>query len=144
MYEKPLPVVDADSAPYWDALREHRLVLKRCNECNRFHFFPRAICPHCYSDSLEWAQVSGFGELYTYTVARRPAGPAFKPDAPYIVALVTLDEGPRMMTNLINIAPADVRIGARVAVSYDDVTDKITLPKFTLLEAEIPHGTTGK
>jgi uncharacterized OB-fold protein len=135
MYEKPLPVIDPDTAPYWQALREHRLLLKRCLDCGRFHFYPRVVCPHCYSDSLEWAEASGAGEIYTYTVARRPAGPTFKPDAPYIVAIVTLDEGPRMMTNIVGAAPSTVRIGQRVAVMYDDVTEEITLPKFNIVAA---------
>jgi len=138
MYEKPLPVIDPDTAPYWDALRQHRLLLKRCLDCNRFHFYPRALCPHCYSDSLEWAEVSGVGEIYSYTVARRPAGPAFKADTPYIVAVVALDEGPRMMTNIVGTAPANVQIGRRVAVSYDDVTDAVTLPKFKMTDAIMP------
>jgi len=130
MYEKPLPVVDAESAPYWAALKEHRLILKRCRDCGRHHFYPRALCPHCHSDALEWADASGRGSIYSYTVARRPAGPAFKADAPYVVAVVDLDEGARMMTNIVTDDVESVRIGQRVAVAFDAVTDEITLPKF--------------
>lgn len=130
MYEKPLPVVDAESAPYWAALKEHRLILKRCRDCGRHHFYPRALCPHCHSDALEWADASGRGSIYSYTVARRPAGPAFKADAPYVVAVVDLDEGARMMTNIVTDDVESVRIGQRVAVAFEAVTDEITLPKF--------------
>ena len=130
MYEKPLPVVDPESAPYWAALKERRLILKRCRDCGRHHFYPRALCPHCHSDALEWATASGRGSVYSYTVARRPAGPAFKADAPYVVAVVELDEGARMMTNIVTDDVESVRIGQRVAVAFDAVTDEITLPKF--------------
>lgn len=130
MYEKPLPVVDPESAPYWAALKERRLILKRCRDCGRHHFYPRALCPHCHSDALEWADASGRGSIYSYTVARRPAGPAFKADAPYVVAVVDLDEGARMMTNIVTDDVESVRIGQRVAVAFEAVTDEITLPKF--------------
>ncbi len=130
MYEKPLPVVDPESAPYWAALKERRLILKRCRDCGRHHFYPRALCPHCHSDALEWSDARGTGSIYSYTVARRPAGPAFKDDAPYVVAVVELDEGARMMTNIVTEDVESVRIGQRVAVAFEAVTDEITLPKF--------------
>jgi len=130
MYDKPLPIVDPESAPYWAALKERRLILKRCRDCGRHHFYPRALCPHCHSDALEWAEARGTGSVYSYTVARRPAGPAFMADAPYVVAVVDLDEGARMMTNIVTDDVESVRIGQRVAVHFDAVTDEVTLPKF--------------
>jgi uncharacterized OB-fold protein len=130
MYDKPLPVVDPESAPYWAALKERRLILKRCRDCGRHHFYPRALCPHCHSDALEGSDARGTGSIYSYTVARRPAGPAFKADAPYVVAVVELDEGARMMTNIVTDDVESIRIGQRVAVAFDAVTDEITLPKF--------------
>ena len=132
MYDKPLPVIDPDTAPYWRAAREHRLLLKRCTACDRAHFYPRELCPHCHSDAVEWIDARGTGSVYSYTIARRPAGPAFKPDAPYVVAIVELDEGARMMTNIVGCPPESVRIGQRVVVAYEDVTDEISLPKFRL------------
>jgi len=130
MYEKPLPVVDPESAPYWAALKERRLILKHCRDCGRHHFYPRALCPHCHSDALEWSDARGTGSIYSYTVARRPAGPAFKADAPYVVAVVELDEGARMMTNIVTDDVESVRIGQRVVAAFEAVTDEITLPKF--------------
>ena len=130
MYEKPLPTVDPESAPYWSALKENRLILKHCRDCGRHHFYPRALCPHCHSDALEWSDARGTGSIYSFTVARRPAGPAFKADAPYVVAVVELDEGARMMTNIVTDDVESIRIGQRVAVTFDAVTDEITLPKF--------------
>jgi uncharacterized OB-fold protein len=132
MYEKPLPVIDPGTAPFWQAAKEHRLLVKRCAACGQCHFYPRDFCPHCHSDAVDWHEAKGTGVIYSFTVARRPAGPAFKADAPYVVAIVQLDEGPRMMTNITGCVPEDVRIGRRVAVAYDDVTDEVTLPKFAL------------
>jgi hypothetical protein len=133
MYDKPLPVIDGESRPYWDALKQHRLTLKRCNDCGKHHFYPRALCPHCHSDAVEWVDARGTGTIYSYTIARRPAGPAFKADTPYVVAVIDLDEGARMMTNIVTDDVEAVRIGQRVTVQYDDVTDEVTLPKFRLL-----------
>lgn len=133
MYEKPLPTIDPESRPYWDALKQHRLILKHCRNCKRHHFYARELCPHCYSDALDWAEVAGTGSIYSYTIARRPAGPAFKSDCPYVVAIVELDEGARMMTNIVTADVEAVRIGQRVTVQFEDVTDEITLPKFRLV-----------
>lgn len=130
MYEKPLPVPDAETTPYWEGLRSRKLLLRYCAACKRCHFYPRALCPSCHSDELEWKEASGRGEVYTYTVARRPAGPAFKASVPYVVALIQLEEGPRMMSNILTDDVEGVRIGRRVQVDFDDVTDEITLPKF--------------
>ena len=132
MYDKPLPIVDPDTAPYWQAAKEHRLLVKRCLDCGKAHFYPRELCPHCHSDAVEWIDAKGTGSVYSYTIARRPAGPAFQPDAPYVVAIVELDEGARMMTNIVGCPPENVRIGQRVVVAYEDVTDEISLPKFRL------------
>ncbi|GMV56414.1 MAG: hypothetical protein AMXMBFR6_22190 [Betaproteobacteria bacterium] len=132
MYEKPLPIVDPDSAPYWAGTREHKLLLPRCRDCGRHHFYPRALCPHCHSDNLEWVQASGHGSIYSYIICNRPAGPVFKADCPYVVAIIALDEGPRMMTNIVGTDPATVRVGQKVAVCFEDVTPEITLPKFKL------------
>jgi uncharacterized OB-fold protein len=134
MYEKPLPVIDPDSQPYWDALRSHRLMLRSCKWCGQPHFYPRSLCPHCHCEDLQWIEASGCGVIYSYTVARKPAGPAFKADVPYVVAIVQLDEGPRMMTRIVTTDPASVHIGAAVQVVYDDVAPDLTLPTFALNE----------
>ncbi|SFE34328.1 Zn-ribbon domain-containing OB-fold protein [Blastococcus tunisiensis] len=127
---RPLPVVDADSAPFWAALRDRRLMVQWCGTCDRHVFYPRALCPHCHAELAEWVECSGSGTIHSYTVARRPAGPAFAADVPYVVVLVDLDEGVRMLSNLVTDDVDSVRIGARVAVRFEDVTDEITLPLF--------------
>ena len=130
MYDKPLPIIDPDTAPYWKAAKDHKLLLKRCSACGKAHFYPRELCPHCHADTVDWIEARGTGSIYSFTVARRPAGPAFKPDAPYVVAIIELDEGARMMTNIVGCPPDSVKIGQRVSVVFEDVTDEISLPKF--------------
>ena len=129
-YAKPLPTIDAGSRPFWDATKEHRLSIPKCRDCGQHHFYPRELCPHCHSDALDWVDVSGKGEVYSFTIARKPAGPVYADDVPYIIAMITLNEGPRMLTNLIVDDVEAVRIGDRVAVRFEDVTNEVTLPKF--------------
>ncbi len=130
MYEKPLPVIDGESRPFWEGARAKQLRIMRCRECRRYFFYPRELCPHCHSTAVEWVTASGRGTIYTFTIARRPAGPAFKGDVPYVVALVELEEGPRLMTNIIGIAPESVHIGQKVKAVFEDATDEVTLVKF--------------
>ncbi len=132
---RPLPVVDAESAPYWEAAREHRLVLQRCTACDRHVFYPRAVCPHCHGGPLEWVDASGRGVVHSFTVAHRPAGPAFAGHTPYVVVLVDLDEGPRMLSNLHVDDVALVRVGQRVVVAFEDLGD-VTLPVFEIAPGE--------
>lgn len=128
--ERPVPTPDAATAPYWSAAQDHRLALPRCLDCNCHHFYPRTLCPHCGSARLEWADCSGRGEVYSFTVVHRAPSPAFAADVPYVVAVVKLDEGPHLMTNIVGCAPADVRIGAKVRAAYRQVSDAVTLPVF--------------
>lgn len=131
-YEKPVPVIDPGTKPFWDAARAHRLMVPHCRSCDRPHFYPRELCPFCHSDDLEWVELSGKGEVYSYTIARKPAGPIFAADVPYVIAMIALDEGPRMLTNIVTDDVEALRIGDRVMVSFDDVTPELTLPKFKL------------
>ena len=133
MYDKPLPVVDAESKPFWDGAKAHKLVIQQCGGCKQFIFYPRAVCPHCSGDTLQWSDVSGEGTIYSFTVARRGAGPAFKDDAPYVIALIDLKEGARMMSNIVTGDVDSVKIGQSVKVVFEDVTDEITLPKFQVV-----------
>lgn len=131
-YEKPLPVIDPGTERFWTEAKAHRLTIPLCLDCGKQHFYPRALCPHCHSERLEWTAVSGRGAIYSYTVARKPAGPAFSADLPYVIAIVELAEGPRMMTTMVTDDVGKVRIGAVVEVAFDDVTEEVTLPRFRL------------
>jgi hypothetical protein len=129
--EKPLPIIDPGTAPYWEGLTRGKLLLKTCRACGKPHFYPRETCPHCFSDDLDWMEAAGRGEIYSFTVAHRPAGPAFADDAPYVIAIVTLEEGPRMMTWILN-PPDEIKIGKTVRLKPRVVSEKITLPMFEL------------
>lgn len=128
--EKPLPSPDPVTAPYWNAAAERRFVLPRCEDCGRHHFYPRSVCPHCGSSQLAWVEVSGRGEVYSYTVIHRAPSAAFAPDVPYAVALIALEEGPHLMSHVVGCAPGEVRIGLPVQVDFRDAGDGVLLPVF--------------
>ncbi len=131
--ERPLPVINEESRPFWEGCRQHRLMLQHCGDCGAYVYYPRALCTACHSENLAWEQVSGEGTVYSYTVCHRPAGPAFAGDVPYVVALIDLKEGPRMLSNIVGSDPAAVRIGQAVRVTFDDVSEEVTLPKFVVV-----------
>ena len=121
-----------EAMPYWDGLREGKLMLPKCGNCDTPFFFPRIICPHCHSRNIGWMQASGKGTLYSFQIAYRALNPHFKIPPPYVLAMVELEEGPRIMSNLINIEadPAVVKIGMAVEVVYEKQTDEVTIPLF--------------
>jgi uncharacterized OB-fold protein len=130
-YAGPLPTPTPETRPFWEALGRHELQLQRCRGCGSWIFYPRATCPSCLGPDLEWRRASGRGTLHTFTVVHRgqkgfPLGP------PYVLAIVELAEGPRLMSNLVGIEPdpATIRIGMPVEVVFDDVTASVTLPRF--------------
>lgn len=128
--ERPVPMPDSDSQPFWDGAREHRLLIQRCKDCGRHQFYPRIFCQGCLSDSLAWVDSQGMGHVYTYTVARVPASPAFAAEVPYVVAMVQLPEGVRLVTNIVDCSPEDVHIGMPVEVTFREVSGSCTLPVF--------------
>ena len=129
-YEKFRPEVSALHEPFWAALREHRLALQRCDECGKLRFIPSERCPQCGSPNANWTAVQGTGEVYTYTIVHRAPTPAYQADVPYAIVHVTLDEGPRVISTMVDCAPDDVEIGMHVEVTYDDVADDLTLYRF--------------
>ena len=132
MTQRPLPQPTAISRPFWDACRQQRLIIQRCQDCGQHVFLPQSFCPNCLSRSLSWVPVSGAGRVVTYTVVWRPQTPAF--EVPYVIAVVCLDEGVDMLTNLVDAEPEQVSIGARVRVAFADVAADATLPFFRLVE----------
>lgn len=115
----PEPRPNADSMHYWSEARAGRLVLRHCRSCSRPHFPPRHLCPDCWSDDLDWIAASGEGTVHTFTVMHRAPLSDFAGSVPYVVALVDLDEGPRMMTNIVGSNARGVAIGERVRVSFE-------------------------
>ncbi len=129
---KPLPQPSLESRDFWDGLRRHEIVLKRCNACGRFVHYPAPVCRHCHSMDIGNVKVSGRGRLYSFIVTHHVVVPGFEQDAPYVVGLVELEEeqGLRLVTNIVGCAPADVRAGMLVQPVFEDVTPEITLLKF--------------
>ncbi len=130
----PVPVPDGDTRPFWDGVAQHKLMIQRCDSCRQFVFYPRSICPHCFSDTLSWVEAQGTGTIYSYTVVHRAFGP-FAGQTPFVVAIVELAEGVRMMTRISGSAPDAVRIGAQVQVVFVEADEGVTLPYFQLLSS---------
>ena len=124
----PFPAIDADTQPFWDGTRRCELLIQRCTACAMFQFYPRLRCIHC-GEAVEWTRASGEGRVYSYTVVHRAAHEAFASQVPYVVALIDLAEGPRMMSR-VRVSPDEVRIGLAVRVAFDRVSDEATLPVF--------------
>ena len=128
--QRPLPKPDQDSLAYWEGARRHELLLQQCGSCQRFRFYPRSLCPHCFSEKFDWRKSAGLGSVYSFTVIHRAPFPAFREKIPYVLALIELNEGVRMMTNIVGCDPNTVEIGMPVEVTFEDVTEEITLPQF--------------
>lgn len=127
---KPLPVVDDESAPFWKACKEHKLMIQKNMSTGTLFFYPRAIAPGDPKAKIEWAQVSGKGRVHTFTVIRQNVAPGFRDELPYVVAIIDLDEGVQMMSNIVGCAPEEVTIGMPVKVQFEDANEEISLPKF--------------
>ena len=132
-YTKPLPRA-ADPAltqPFWEATKRHELIIPRCRLCNRFFWYPRAACPCCLREDWEWTPVGGRARLHTFTVVRQPSNPAFMEDVPYAYAVVQLEEGVRMISNVVGCRiPEDLRVDMPLVATFDDVSPDRTLVKF--------------
>lgn len=127
---KPVPVVNTWARPFWDAAREGRLLIQRCGACGEHVFYPRIACPHCAADSLEWVEASGRGAVYSYTVVENNAPSAFIPDMPYVIAVIRLEEGVQMLSNIVECDPQTVACDMPVEVCFERLDDEFTLPKF--------------
>jgi len=132
MPKRRLPTPDPLTKPYWDSCKAHAMQVQQCEDCWRWVFYPRNLCPHCFGTNLAWKPVSGKGTLYSFIIAHQP-GPGYaKEECPYVTAIVELDEGVRLHTNLVGVEPSPdaVLIGMAVEVVYEDCSDDITLPLF--------------
>ena len=129
-YQKPVPAPDRVTAPFWESARQEKLLIQHCPDCGTHQFFPQSHCRECLSDKLEWVASTGKGTVYSFTVIHRPPSSAFQQDVPYTVALVDLEEGCRMISNIVDADPEDVRVGMPVEVVFEKITPNISLPKF--------------
>jgi uncharacterized OB-fold protein len=128
--ELPVPPITPEAAPYWEGARQGKLLLQRCGACSRVRFYPRALCPTCWSDRVGWIEASGRGHVHSFTVIHRPPAPAFASQVPYVVALIDLEEGPRMMANVVGDGARDVRIDDAVRVAFEERAGGFMLPQF--------------
>ena len=120
----PAPQSSPDTTPFWEAAAKGTLLLKHCRACGQAHYYPRPLCPTCFSDATEWRPAAGTGTIYSYSVMRRA-------EVPYAIAYVTLDEGITMMTNLVDCDFDALRIGQRVKVVFSETEGGPPVPTFT-------------
>ena len=118
------PALNPGDEPYFDAAKEGKLMLKKCNACGEHHHYPRALCPFCFSEKVEWVQAKGTGEIYTYSVQRRGS------PTPFCIAYVTLDEGVKMMTNIVDCDLDAVKVGQKVKVAFKETEGGFSMPVF--------------
>ncbi len=125
------PQTNELTAPFWDATKEERYLVQWCSGCNKAIYYPREVCPGCLtSDDLEWRESPGRGEVYTFNVTHKPGLPFMTDRLPFVVALVTLEEGTRVVTNIVNCDPSQVSVGMPVKVAWEDLSDGRKIPVF--------------
>ena len=128
---KPVPRPAPESAPYWEAAKQHKFEIPHCNACGHYWFPPSASCPQCLSTDFAFTPVSGKGKVYSFVTFHRVYHPAFEQEVPYVVALVELEEGPRLLTHIVGVPVEQVTCEMPVKVVFDDVGDGVSVPKFT-------------
>jgi len=127
---KPLPVVTEENRSFWEGCQQGKLLLQYCTQCQQYQFYPRLYCMHCNANVLRWVEASGNGVIYSYTIIHQNKSPEFINDVPYNVAIVQLKEGPRLMSNIVDIVLEELRVDLTVTVVFDQVTESISLPRF--------------
>ncbi|NKB39118.1 MAG: hypothetical protein GKR93_18455 [Gammaproteobacteria bacterium] len=127
---KIFPRPSPETAVYWDACREHKLMIQQCHSCNHFQFYPRIMCTQCMSSEVNWVQASGKAEVLSFTIVRHPVSKAYAEETPYVVALIQLSEGPTLMSNVIECDLETVAIGMPVEVVFENWSEEISIPKF--------------
>jgi uncharacterized OB-fold protein len=125
-----LPTPDEFTQPWWDAAAEGRLVISRCATCGEAHYYPRPFCPRCGGDEVSWEDASGRSTLYTWSIVHQNDLPPFNEKVPYVAAVVDLDEGPRMMTNVVGCEFDELRVGMALQVEFEDIGEGFHIPVF--------------
>ncbi len=131
-YLKPLPEPSIDSQPFWDGLKDHRIMLQKCSDCSTVRHYPRPMCGECHSMECDWVEASGKGTVYSWTETHHPFHFGFKAETPYILATVTLAEGVRMQTKLLDAKVEDLKVGMPVEAVLVQETPDLVLPYFRL------------
>lgn len=120
----PVPTINEETKPFWDATLEGKFMIKHCNDCNEYHFYPRSKCPHCHSLNTQWFETSGEGKIYTHSTLRRAK-------VPFTLAFVTLNEGVSVVTNIVDCDPDTLAIGQKVKVVFKSNEEGSVIPYFT-------------
>jgi uncharacterized OB-fold protein len=130
--DMPRPVVEPLTEPFWAAAREHRLVIQRCRDCGTFRHLPHVMCARCQSSAYDWVESAGRGTVFTYTIVVHPVHEATIDVVPYNVVIVQLDDcgGVLAPSNVVDCPPDDVHVGMRVEVTWDAISEEITIPRF--------------
>lgn len=129
-YKKPLPQPNPDTKPFWNGCRKHELRFQKCRNCSHVRWPPSIICPMCYTQGTEWIRAGGRGKIYTFVVYHQAFHKAFENDLPYVTAIIELEEGPRLLSNIVGCRPQDVRCGMPLEVTWEDINEEFSLPKF--------------
>ena len=131
-YDKPIPIPSNEvlTKPFWEATKRGELIIPYCNSCSTLFFYPREVCPNCFSKDLGWKKMSGKGHVYTYTHVRQAVHPSFQSANGHIYAIVQLDEGPKIPSGISGCEPNEVYVDMPVSVVFDDITEDYTLVKF--------------
>jgi uncharacterized OB-fold protein len=125
-----LPNPDLETQPFWDGCREGKFLLRHCNACGVDSYYPRPFCPVCWSDDVAWKEASGRGTLYTYSVVTVNDLPPFNERVPYVAAIVELEEGPKVMTNVEGVPFDELRIGMPLEMEFKPISDDVTIAVF--------------
>ena len=129
-WNKPLPSIVGETKPYWDSCKRGELVIQKCDDCQEYQFYPRGICAHCWSNDIKWIKATGKGTVWSYTITHQNRTLGFAQDVPYVLALVQLDEGVKMFTNIVECDPNIVTIGMPVEVTFIQANNQISVPYF--------------
>ena len=135
-YLKPIPTISPETAPFWEASRKHQLVVQRCKRCWHMQHYPRAICGACNHTEFDWVPSAGKGQVYSFVRVHVNRAPGWEKEVPYVFALIQLNEGIHMLSNVVGVRPEQVEIGMPVEVFFEDITSEISLPKFRFLRPE--------
>ena len=130
--KKPRPTIDVDSKTYWEAARDKKLMVQYSLDTKEYFLYSKQLTNTANSKNIEWRQVSGKGKIYSFTIVHAPAGPSFKDETPYIVASIELEEGARIISNILTDDVENISIGDKVKVFFEKQDDKFTIPKFKI------------
>ncbi|MEE8442739.1 MAG: Zn-ribbon domain-containing OB-fold protein [Dehalococcoidia bacterium] len=129
-WRKPVPGISGETKPFWDAARRGEFLIQRCDACHQYQWYPRGFCSNCWSRDIAYVRASGKGTVWTYTVTYQNRTPGFNEEVPYVLALVELEEGVKVFTNIIECNPRDVHIGMPVEVTFVPATPQVHVPMF--------------